>query len=1192
MATSFLDILLRVKDQASKALKKTKDEVKKLNEEFEDLDDQKTDGAEKEVKSLAQALDEAAQELEKNARGFNALRNAALAVTGIGAAIAAPFIAGVKSASAFSIKIAEIETLVDSATTSNEELRQTVLNLSSEFGQDRLDVAQGLYQAISSGARAGAEANEVLRVALITARGGVTSVASAVEGLSTIMNAFGLATGDAERIADSLFTAVKGGRTTIQELSQFLFQAAPLAATLGVKFTDLNAALVAVTKQGVPTRNAFTQIRAAFQGIIRDTPELNALFGEFGGAANAIRKIGLPAVFQLVRDSVGGSEGALIKLIGSIEGANAILATTGENAGFFTDAMLEQEDALGAAAEAAAKVEEAFGVKFEKAFTQVTNLFTELGNTIGPTLAGVAEVVGAFAEQLTKLIQVSDSADTVIGVTAALGGLIALLGGSAAIVLTAARGFAFLKGSMSAIATTVPAAARTVGVLTKGIKLLTFAVSRLFLPLSLILFAYDAFAAENDELQQEIEETTERLAEAEQGFNDLNAAAKVEVVIDAENQVANIERQLNILRRRKKEIETEGVGIFGAAFGGSSTAQLAEVLVDIEQAEQDLAAAAEQADNFNEKLDTINKKGLRIEDEDRLERSLKLANTATENLQGNLDKTQERIDELTNQGGDAATFEFNLTFDPTEVLDVSTALRDEQLTQEQIRARLEARRREIARLNEELAIVRQLKQEELDRDAASAAAETEKARVERLKEELALIQANNKLVTTRLQNELKLAKLTGREDTRELQEQLRNKEITEEEFLNKREQQINRELELEKNLITQRIIQAEQVRDQRLAQLGEGTTDAEKEQIARKAATITAAAQSQIETLEGQLVTSTEKASQAVAAAGRKVAITSLETTQATFERVKLALIAEIQSIQAALDTGLISPATAQQQIADAQARQAATIRSTLIPAVEEYFAKTKDPQALIFLEMLNAEMERLEGTTSAFAQALTAATETALAGFFEETLKNIDNVSEAFDAMIQNIGDSIRRLIAERLANKLIESLFGSEDSILGGFLSKDGGEVAAGGGYIRAKGGGIMKLAEGGGKVKGKGTKTSDSVGPVYLSAGEYVMRAKAVDQYGLQMMEAINQGIAPSVRSPRRLGISRPKKTRFADGGVVGSPPTVQQLTAGASAVGQAVSKQAPGELVLNVPESTLNSMMRDVLEREFGRILKTR
>lgn len=55
----------------------------------------------------------------------------------------------------------------------------------------------------------------------------------------------------------------------------------------------------------------------------------------------------------------------------------------------------------------------------------------------------------------------------------------------------------------------------------------------------------------------------------------------------------------------------------------------------------------------------------------------------------------------------------------------------------------------------------------------------------------------------------------------------------------------------------------------------------------------------------------------------------------------------------------------------------------------------------------------------------------------------------------------------------------------------------------------GGFVDAMAGGGRVFGRGTKTSDSV-PAMLSQGEFVQRAAAVDKYGLSFMEALNSGL----------------------------------------------------------------------------------
>jgi len=1190
MATSILDILLRVKDQATQALKKVRGAAEDVNDEFDELAKKNTDKPEKEVKSLADRLDEARKETNALNERFDALRNAGLAVAGLGAVIAGPFIAGLRSAAQFSTQIAEIETLVGGAAVSNEELRTTVLNLSSEFGQARGDVAQGLYQAISSGARAGAEANEVLRVALLTARGGVTSVASAVNGLSTILNAFQLSAGDAERVADSLFTAVKGGRTTVEELSSFLFQAAPLASSLGVGFDDLNAALVAVTKQGVPTRNAFTQIRSALQGIIRDTPELAEVFKDFGGSATAaIQSIGLPAVLDRVRAAANGSEGALIKLIGSIEGANAILALTGKNSEVYAQALRDQEQALGAAAEAAATVEQAFGVRLENALIRITNLFTELGNIVGPTIADIVEVVGEFAQALITTLQTNEFAQTIAAITASLGFFLIAVGSATAAAFVAARGFNFLRGAMTGLGISATSAAGGMTLLARGLQLARLALTRIFIPLSILTFAFDAFAGDQVDLQDEIERTNEALDAQAENFANLGSAAKVSVSSDANDQVGRLEARLKELLATQERLKTSGTGLFDELLGkGNAEEQLAQVARSIQDTERQLEAAKNRAAELAEKLTEVNEKGLSVNDRGRFVAEIRGAEQAVQNLTGDLAEANATLNELREAPGGTVTKGF---VDLSELAvtyktEVSEAVKEQEKFRDGLVKQIALQEQTVARATLELEAVDRLIAAEAEREKARRAVETKEQTLERLKEEEKAIRAQDRLREVQARNQLRLLQTTQQEEVRVLQDQLRNKEISEEEYYAARKRLAEAQLALERQITEQQIANARAGQQRAIDQLNltSGLTESQKK---AREDTITAQFAAEISTLEGSLENAGAQLVNTLAQVSREVNTRTLAQVKEDYARFTADLKAELDAVQVALAAGDITPTEASERIAEANQRAADVIQRQLIPAVEAYFQKTKDPSALAFLEELSDKWDKLSDRADSFTNRLKAASEQALAGFFEETLKDIDSVGEAFDNLIINIGDSIRQLIAQKLANKLIESLFGGSTSVLGGFLnSSDGGAVtAASGGYVKAAGGGVLKLADGGGKVRGPGTRTSDSI-PAMLSAGEYVVKADAVDHYGLQFLEAINRRAAAPQRLNRKFTVTTPKRTRFATGGLVGSPPSVEEV-AGAAGVAS-----GGGNLELRVDPQTANMLMRDVLEREFGKILRTR
>ncbi|WP_166267963.1 tape measure protein [Providencia sp. M-27] len=136
--------------------------------------------------------------------------------------------------------------------------------------------------------------------------------------------------------------------------------------------------------------------------------------------------------------------------------------------------------------------------------------------------------------------------------------------------------------------------------------------------------------------------------------------------------------------------------------------------------------------------------------------------------------------------------------------------------------------------------------------------------------------------------------------------------------------------------------------------------------------------------------------------------------------------------------------------------------------------------------------------------------------------------------------------------------------------------GTASAAGGASSAFSAGLKGLGMGfaeGGHVTGPGTKTSDSI-LTRLSDGEFVIKAAAVDKWGLSFLHAINQGVLPG----------------FADGGLVSAPrfnapklPSPLALPETQSTGASPVNLQQ--KLILD-PNEVLSSAMNSVAgERTF-------
>lgn len=131
------------------------------------------------------------------------------------------------------------------------------------------------------------------------------------------------------------------------------------------------------------------------------------------------------------------------------------------------------------------------------------------------------------------------------------------------------------------------------------------------------------------------------------------------------------------------------------------------------------------------------------------------------------------------------------------------------------------------------------------------------------------------------------------------------------------------------------------------------------------------------------------------------------------------------------------------------------------------------------------------------------------LTTFLGSTIDQAHSVGDAFRELAGSVVGSIQKIVAQLLVQIAVQKLAAAA----GGF--SDGGLVSS------------LHLA-GGGLVSGPGSATSDSI-PARLSAGEFVMRASSVQDYGVDTFARMNRGLhVPGIR-----GMSTP---RFAEGGLV--------------------------------------------------------
>ncbi len=378
------------------------------------------------------------------ALGKLAVAGGAAAIAGIGVALTK----GTLSAISFEKQMAEVRTLLskDFPTQSFDKLNKDIISLSKEMGIATSEMIPALYQAISAGVPP-KNVIEFLRTGAKVAVGGVSDLTTSIDGLTTITNAWKISTGQASRVADMMFTGVKLGKTTIAELSRSMFQAGPIAASMGVGVDHVIAAVASLTKQGTPTAVAMTQIRQSMVSLQKPNKDMAKLLKATGFATGEalFAAEGYAGGLDILTTAAGGNKDMLAKAFGSVEALQAVMGLAGENAaGAAADYDLVT-NAVGASDEAFATMNKTVSRQWDILKNKLNVVLLELGQRVLPiVLSNLARFSIFIKNDVLPILKLM--AAGVRDISAALVGFGSWLVGNKAVLIAAiaAIGAAFV----------------------------------------------------------------------------------------------------------------------------------------------------------------------------------------------------------------------------------------------------------------------------------------------------------------------------------------------------------------------------------------------------------------------------------------------------------------------------------------------------------------------------------------------------------------------------------------------------------------------------------------------------------------------------------------------------------------------------------------------------------------------------
>ena len=293
----------------------------------------------------------------------------------------------------FEIKIIEVQTILANPS-SIVRFQEAAMDLATAFGTGLIPNTQAFYDTISAGFSTIDEASHIVNQANILSIAGVTDLGKATDIITSALNAYNLEAKDSERVSDVLFTTVREGKTTIDEMSAAFGRIAPTANSVGVELEDIGSGLATLTSQGVKTDQAVTQLSALLFQL--------ASSGHEADLAN----LGLHETLQLVMEKTGGTVEGLKKYLGSAEAAKAATGLFAEEG----DVLLDKQEAMRDSSGATGEAFELFADATELHLNRATAKWEEAAVVWGELFAEMAEESSRFSMAMaSSLVLMAES---------------------------------------------------------------------------------------------------------------------------------------------------------------------------------------------------------------------------------------------------------------------------------------------------------------------------------------------------------------------------------------------------------------------------------------------------------------------------------------------------------------------------------------------------------------------------------------------------------------------------------------------------------------------------------------------------------------------------------------------------------------------------------------------------------------
>ena len=364
-------------DEAAEAARKASEEVEKFGDKSEETGKQSEESS------------------KKGRDGIKELQGV-LASAGIAATlneIKNGFFDCSEAAAQFETSTAMVATIADTSQKSLSSISKEVRGYSNETGEAASDMAEATYQAISASINT-ADAAAFAGTATKLAVGGFTSATTAVDVLTTAINAYGLAASDATQLSDYLITTQNLGKTSVDQLAQSVGKVIPLASAYNVQMDNLSSAYAVLTANGIATAESGTYLKSMLNEL-GDTGSgvSEVLLNSTGKTFAQLMEQGysLGDVMAMLGNAVDGDSTAFNALWNSTEAGIGALSLFNAGADKYNSVLESVRTSAGATEKAYSTMADTTDKSKQRMENAFNNLKISVGDVLNPALTQVYE---------------------------------------------------------------------------------------------------------------------------------------------------------------------------------------------------------------------------------------------------------------------------------------------------------------------------------------------------------------------------------------------------------------------------------------------------------------------------------------------------------------------------------------------------------------------------------------------------------------------------------------------------------------------------------------------------------------------------------------------------------------------------------------------------------------------------------